>query len=219
VDIANVNERKRLEKVVADALGDTKPVLIIIDTLAKCFGSGDENSNADMGRFVDGCESLRERFGCAVAVVHHAGKNHQAGSRGATALPGAIDAQFEVSKRADGRIRLHNEMQRDAEEHPDIWLRMKPCLKSVVLENAAVPAPGKNETAKKPTNRDKVFDLLASHPEGLCAAEWRAAAEGDGVKKRPSTMRGQTSKPLARWKKRTASTRKPGRRSATSATT
>jgi hypothetical protein len=183
VNIANATERRRLQEAIAGVLGEAKPALIIIDTLAKCFGPGDENSNTDLGRFVDGCEDLRERFDCAVAVVHHAGKKSEAGSRGATALPGAIDAQFEVTKRADGKIKLHNEMQRDAVEHPDMWLVLTPSLRSVVVEKTT--APGKAEKARKPTNRDKVAEVLVRHPEGLSGDQWRAEAEVAGVAKTP----------------------------------
>ncbi len=181
VNIAEAPERKQLETVIADALRDTKPALIIIDTLAKCFGGGDENSNADMSRFVDGCEALRERFACAVVVVHHSGKDSHAGSRGATALPGAIDAQFGVAKQADGKIRLRNEMQRDAEEHADVWLRLKRSLNSVVVEKTTSPARAERE--KKLTNREKVLAVLAEHPDGLSAEQWKAEAEAAGVKK------------------------------------
>ena len=183
VNIAESPERKLLETVIAGRLGETKPALIIIDTLAKCFGGGDENSNADMSRFVDGCEALRERFACAVVVVHHAGKDSHAGSRGATALPGAIDAQFGVAKQADGRIRLRNEMQRDAEEHPDIWFRLRCSLKSVVVEKTTAPTRAEREI--KPTNREKMLAVLAEHPEGLSGAQWKAKAEAEGVKRTP----------------------------------
>ena len=41
-----------------DAVG-AKPGLIVLDTLARCFGGGDENSTQDMSRFVSACDAIR----------------------------------------------------------------------------------------------------------------------------------------------------------------
>src|SRR5215831_5546339 len=37
-----------------------KPRLIVVDTVARCFGAGDENQTRDMNAFVKGCDDLRE---------------------------------------------------------------------------------------------------------------------------------------------------------------
>src|SRR5258708_23771472 len=51
-----------------------KPSLIVLDSLARCMASGDENSTLDMTRFVEACDRLRHTTGAAVLVVHHTRK-------------------------------------------------------------------------------------------------------------------------------------------------
>ena len=56
------------------------PQMIVIDTLARNFGAGNENSTEDMNRFVASIDRyLREEFGSAIVLVHHTG--HDAASR------------------------------------------------------------------------------------------------------------------------------------------
>lgn len=92
------------EKLVACAIEAIKasganPRLIVIDTLARCFGAGDENSTKDMNAFVNACGEMREEFdGPTILVVHHVGKVPEKGFRGATALPAAADIAFTVKK-------------------------------------------------------------------------------------------------------------------------
>jgi putative DNA primase/helicase len=77
---------------------DEKPKLIVIDTLNRCFGGGDENSTKDMSAFVAGCDAMREEFGASVLIIHHTGHDSSKGSRGATSLPSAMDIAFLLVK-------------------------------------------------------------------------------------------------------------------------
>lgn len=78
---------------VVDTTG-TPPVLIIVDTLARNF-SGDENSAKDMGRIIKNIDYARQQWNASAIVIHHTSKGGH-GPRGSTALPGAIDAEYEV---------------------------------------------------------------------------------------------------------------------------
>ena len=84
------------------ALQDTykeRPTLIVIDTLARNFGPGNENSTEDMNRFVANVDRyIREEFRCAVMLVHHTGHNEGGRGRGSSVLPAALDAEYRVSK-------------------------------------------------------------------------------------------------------------------------
>lgn len=73
---------------------ERKPVLIVVDTLARCAAGGDENSAQDMGLFVRACDRLRKLTGATVLLVHHAGKSDAKQERGSSALRGACDAMF-----------------------------------------------------------------------------------------------------------------------------
>ncbi|MBM3558753.1 MAG: AAA family ATPase [Alphaproteobacteria bacterium] len=78
--------------------------LVIIDTLARAIGAGDENLAADMGRFIVACDQIRETTGASVMIVHHKGKAANGGARGSSALLGAVDTAIEVEKRESGRV-------------------------------------------------------------------------------------------------------------------
>jgi len=79
--------------------------LVVIDTVARAMGDGDENSTADMGRLVAAGDRIREQTGAHVLFVHHSGKNQLLGARGSSALRAALDTEFATSK--DEAAKLH----------------------------------------------------------------------------------------------------------------
>jgi len=89
--------------LVETATGRTV-VLVIIDTLARAIGAGDENSTQDMGAFIAACDRMRIETGATVLIVHHKGKGQGAGARGSSALLGAVDTAIEVEKRDAARV-------------------------------------------------------------------------------------------------------------------
>jgi len=90
----------------------TKPALIVVDTLARSMGSGDENSAQDMGAFIANCDRLRERLGAHVMVIHHSGKDNTKGARGSSSLSAAVDTELHLTS-ADGVINVKQTKQRD----------------------------------------------------------------------------------------------------------
>lgn len=91
-----------------------RPDLIVIDTLARSFGGGDENSTQDMSKFVSACDALRRRYGCTLLLVHHTGHGEKTRARGAMALKAALDAEFRLD-RADSGLTLTATKMKDAE--------------------------------------------------------------------------------------------------------
>jgi hypothetical protein len=90
--------------------------LVVIDTLARNFGGGNESSSEDMGAFVANCDRIREATGAAVVAVHHFGKDSARGARGSNALPAAVDTEIQV-ERGDGNItRATVTLQKDGED-------------------------------------------------------------------------------------------------------
>jgi hypothetical protein len=97
VTIADADERREFIEAVRSA--SEHPRLIIIDTLARNFGTGNESLAQDMNNFVSGCDELRNEFpGATILVVHHSGKDQKKGARGSLALQGATDAVFALIK-------------------------------------------------------------------------------------------------------------------------
>jgi len=71
--------------------------LVILDTLARTFGDADENSAKDMGMFVKNIDQIRQQTKAHILVIHHSTKEGQS-ARGSSALEGAADIIFKVSK-------------------------------------------------------------------------------------------------------------------------
>ena len=93
------------------------PALIILDTLARNFGDGDENDTRDMTRFIAEVDRINDEFECASLIVHHAGHGEKSRARGSSALKGALDVEYKISKQ-DDRIKMSCTKMKDDEE-PD----------------------------------------------------------------------------------------------------
>jgi len=77
--------------------------LVVVDTLARTFGEGNEDSARDMGLFIQKIDAIRHETGAAVVVVHHGPKAEDTKTpRGSGALMGAADIILQVKKGAEG---------------------------------------------------------------------------------------------------------------------
>jgi len=105
-----------VEMLVMDTGMDFK--LIVVDTLARAFGGGDENSASDMMQFVVTCGHIQKIVqGAALMILHHSGKDSAKGMRGSSALLGAVDTELELIRFEDsmkGIIRTAK--QKDGED-------------------------------------------------------------------------------------------------------
>ncbi|MFL1461348.1 AAA family ATPase [Roseococcus sp. DSY-14] len=88
------------------AILDHRADLIVLDTLARTFGEGNEDATQDMGRFVAAADTIREDCRCHVAIVHHGPKDAEAKApRGSVALVGAADVVVKVAPSGGEGIR------------------------------------------------------------------------------------------------------------------
>lgn len=114
-------------------LGDVG--LVIIDTLARNFGTGDENKTQDMNAFVKGVSRLAKD--AMVLIVHHTGKDEGKDERGSSAFRAALDAAFRLKREpASDYVRFDTKKQKEAEEHAPL---------SFVMSKAEAPHPGTGE--------------------------------------------------------------------------
>lgn len=139
------------------------PRLIIIDTLARNFGPGDENSTQDMSAFVAALDSLRVQFDCAVIVVHHTGLVATDRARGASAFRAALDWEYRLEPKGDIRL-LSCTKAKDYEPPADMafepesvecgWLDEdgNP-VTSIVLRETDAPSHGNKGKALNGANR------------------------------------------------------------------
>lgn len=89
-------------KKLSAELGEP-PKLIIIDTVARTFGPGNENSTQEMGQFIQAVDSLRHATGAAVLLCHHTlrDRNEKHRARGSMALTAALDFEYGLSNQKD----------------------------------------------------------------------------------------------------------------------
>lgn len=132
-------------RVVSEQIAETVmatgeiPGAIVIDTLARNFGAGDENSTEDMSTFIAHVDKwLRQRFKCTVIIVHHSGHNMER-ARGSSALKAAVDAECEVSKDDTGAVKVRFTKMKDAELPEDMILRLKSVELPGVLDEDGNP--------------------------------------------------------------------------------
>jgi hypothetical protein len=93
--------------------------LVVIDTVSRAMGGGDENSPEDMSAFVEACDTIRQQTGACVLVIHHMGLKGDH-SRGHTSLPAAVDTEI-FTNRTSKTLRLKltcNKMRQAAEFEP-----------------------------------------------------------------------------------------------------
>lgn len=145
--------------------------LIVFDTLARCFGGGDENSAKDMGAFIKGCDQIRVATDATVLIVHHTGKDPDRGARGSSALRAALDAELSVMREQSRSLVLTSTKMKDSEAPPKAayelvthHLSFDPdgdAITSLALSDEGVsPVRAVNEKRPLTKNQQIVFDEI-----------------------------------------------------------
>ena len=100
------------------------PALVVIDTVSKTFGSGNENGD-DMAKYVANCAKIASTFGCLVIPVHHRPKDTESKEpRGHGSLKGGVDVVLLVEDGRKGR-RIEVTKQKDGETGLTIAFALK----------------------------------------------------------------------------------------------
>lgn len=123
----NKESAREVELAIASIIEDTgkKPRLVVIDTLARNFGGGNENSTEDMTKFVSHIDQhIRARFNTSVLLVHHTGHNASDRGRGSSSLKAAVDTEYRMKK--DDVIHLTCTKMKDAEHPKPKAFKIKP---------------------------------------------------------------------------------------------
>lgn len=97
-----------------------RPVLIVVDTLARLITPGNENEAADMSRFLDALGRVCQVANSTALVIHHQGRGKSTAARGSSVLDGAADAMLRVSGSVGAGVILSCEKQKEAEPF-DRW--------------------------------------------------------------------------------------------------
>ncbi len=173
-------------KAVAEAIdgvAETQgaPALIVIDTLARNFGPGDENGTSDMSKFVAAVDLVRRRYkGCTALIVHHSGLMNKGRARGSGALHGANDAEYRVEKK-EAEIGVFNTRMKDAPQSEPLYFR----LESVDCSNEHGPF----SSAVLINTAPQAKALALSGTEALGAKTLLAAANDRGDPDAPVSLK------------------------------
>jgi hypothetical protein len=104
--------REEIERMINET--GVIPVLVIIDTLARNFGQGDENKQADANKFIEHLDTyIRRPHGCNAMIVHHSGHEMDR-ARGSSVFKAAMDQEFWI-KGQHGMIEMQVTKMKDAE--------------------------------------------------------------------------------------------------------
>ena len=150
------------------------PSLIVVDTLARNFG-GDENNQEDMGAFIANIDAFLRKSGewnATVLIVHHSGHADKSRGRGSSALKGAVDAEYSLTKDETGVVRIEATKMKEAEHPQPVAFKMgrvtldgvqddegEP-VTSVALSSVAHVPPAKNGRAGRGKNQTLALSML-----------------------------------------------------------
>lgn len=95
-NLTDANAIVALVKAHEEACGQTC-VWIIIDTLTRTFGGGDQNATKDMSRYIRSVDVILNGTDAHVTAIHHSGWNGER-AKGSIDLDGAVDSSFLVKK-------------------------------------------------------------------------------------------------------------------------
>jgi len=192
-----------LIKDIADNLPE-KPVLVLLDTLNRNFGPGDENGTVDMTKAVTGLDRIRASTQAAMGVAHHCSKGDKNNARGSGVLKGATDIEYLIDKDQDTNIvtMRYSKPPKDFDPPPALaWIIKKQGtpwadedgqpIDSVILEPISVPLQAGKKPAFGDNQRiamDALKRLMQQHEANLQAS----GIEGPGrvaIKDWNKTMR------------------------------
>jgi AAA domain len=170
-----------------------EPTAVVIDTLNRSL-AGSESDDKDMGAYVRAADAIREKFNCAVIIVHHCGVNVSR-PRGHTSLTGAADMQISVKRDAAKNIIATVEYAKDGPEGAVIASKLEPvdlgrdedgdpvtaCV-VMPVEDGGAPAAAKTPSVRKEKKVIRTFrDAFA---EALDTDGSTIQVRGDGPKVR-----------------------------------
>tara|TARA_Y100001972_G_scaffold21402_1_gene25448 strand:+ start:19 stop:1863 length:1845 start_codon:yes stop_codon:yes gene_type:complete len=141
--------------------------LIVVDTLARNFGGGNENSTEDMNAFIERIDDLKDTFKSTILIVHHTGHGLQTRTRGSSVLPAAVDGEFRV-KRTDNEeemfVKLSQTLVKDGKPLKDKNFKFqiyvdtgRDITSGALIETDEIPVERKNNP-----NDDLVLEAVKS---------------------------------------------------------
>lgn len=151
--------------------------MVVVDTLARCFGGRDENSTQDMNAFVDAADRIKRAIDGHVMIVHHTGKEVDKGARGNTALQAAVDTEIQLKKDPEAiTLKIVVKKQKDGDIGAPKYLEFEEreaahpitgeLIKSAILVDP-LPEPGGEKGIRLGANERRILVVLANNDLGF----------------------------------------------------
>ncbi len=185
VDLTDDHRVGLTELIETIGLAVPEPVrLVVIDTLARCFGDKDENSTRDMNSFMNRCDVVKETFDCSVLVVHHTGWDEKR-ERGNRVVRANIETviRCEVKK---GLVRISCRKQKDADHFESFALRpaqveLEHGATSCILRSPETP----DQLDQLDQEQEQVLSLLGPFgTDGATYSDWRDTSKAAEISER-----------------------------------
>ncbi|MGA0569599.1 AAA family ATPase [Variovorax sp. VNK109] len=180
-DTLNLLNPEDVQEFIARiSMGEDRPAVVVIDTLACSMPGGDENSSRDMGQVIASTKAIQQAIKGLVVIVHHTGKDASRGMRGHSSLLAALDVAIEV-KRHENHRTWTLVKARDTEDgatgafvlervelEPDS--KGRPRYSIVVVETEV---PEQEAGARRPAHKNQllVLEMLEKRLAELCELE------------------------------------------------
>lgn len=199
--------------------------LVILDTVTRTFGAGDQNSSKDMQRFIKSADELTLATGAHVAAIHHSGWVGDRG-KGAVDLDGAVDVSFGIDVVGTGPTKvftLKNTGANDGQEGQVTAFKLESVDLGTDADGNVTTAPvvvpadaSKQDGSNLKGNAGKALDALRhainedgesppdaspGFPEGIVAARrdvWRNRFYADAWIKEPDATEDALSRRFRR---------------------
>lgn len=114
-------------KKLGELLEATEARVSYLDLWSDHFGTGDENSTAEMGRLVKILRQLAAKHDCSFVLVGHSGLSAQDRGRGSSVIRGAADVELQLAAVGKGGvITITCTKSRDSARELPFAVRLKP---------------------------------------------------------------------------------------------
>lgn len=137
------------------------PALVVVDTLSQAFGEGDENDSSTVAPAIRALTDLRQKWKCAILVLHHITKSSTTltlnSVRGSGAFTANVDAVLGISQQDDIRT-LRTLKLKDGEMAPPISFEVVGWKTGRVLPDGSVESAPVIVPAKSMEPVDKISD-------------------------------------------------------------
>lgn len=153
--LMNVENAKAVRELM-DLIGDVS--LVVIDTLHRNFGAGDENSSKDFAAFLSNIDTYIKSTGAAVLINHHSGNDVKDRSRGSSSIKASMDVEYCVTK-SDDVVTITNTKMKDFDPPKPLHFKIEKLEQSVILE----PTEFTKKTPAKSLSNNALKSLQALH--------------------------------------------------------